>query len=115
MKIPIIDFSEIIMLLLMIFLYIGILILGKHKQKSIIPGILLLSFILILIGHAGEYLIIDKIHQLELTSTLVTCIAWDLLFIFLSVIAYLWVDEEEVKAGKKKSIDDNLKWFWSKN
>ena len=38
----------------------------------------------------------------------------DLIFIFLSFISYLWVDDIEVKAGKKKSIDNSLEWFWNK-
>ena len=32
--------------------------------------------------------------------------------IFISYASYLWVDDVETKAKKKKSIDNSLEWFW---
>ena len=38
----------------------------------------------------------------------------DFVFIFLSFISYLWIDDIQAKVEKKKSIDDSLSWFWAK-
>ena len=40
-------------------------------------------------------------------------IIFDLVFIFLSFISYLWIDDVEAKVKKKKVIDNSLDWFWS--
>ena len=46
----------------------------------------------------------------DLTFTMVL----DLIFVLLSFIGYLWVDDIEAKVKKKKSIDNSLDWFWNK-
>ena len=50
----------------------------------------------------------------ELISTLYKCITFDFLFILMSFISYLWVDDMEARLKKKKSIDNSLDWFWKK-
>ena len=36
------------------------------------------------------------------------------IFVFLSFISYLWIDDIEAKERKVKSIDNSLEWFWKK-
>ena len=47
-------------------------------------------------------------------STAATCIAIDLVFVFISFISYLWMDDIEAKERKQKVIDSSLDWFWKK-
>ncbi len=63
------------------------------------------------------------IHSIQLATkgltdvehgTILGCITVDLLMIFISFFAYLWVDDIASKFYKKKSIDNSLDWFWNK-
>ena len=38
----------------------------------------------------------------------------DFVFIFLSFISYLWIDEIQAKVENIKSIDNSLDWFWKR-
>ena len=49
-----------------------------------------------------------------LKSILTKSITFDAIMIFLSYVAYLWVDDIEAKEKNKKSIDNSLEWFWKK-
>ena len=41
-------------------------------------------------------------------------ITFDLVFVFLSFISYLWIDDIEARAKNKKSLDNSLDWLWKK-
>ena len=110
---PIINFSKPLSILIGIILFILVLYLAKENKKAWIIGALLFTFIGILLGHTIEFLTIAK--DSTVTYSAVTASATiDLVFIFLSFITYLWIDDIEAKNGKKKSIDDSLQWFWNK-
>ena len=49
-----------------------------------------------------------------LISTIYHCIAFDLIYILIGFISYLWVDDLVAKKKKIKSYDDSLSWFWNK-
>ena len=61
-------------------------------------------------AHAVDNSEISEETYHALTVSLVV----DFVFIFLSFISYLWVDDIQTKVEKKKSIDDSLNWFWAK-
>jgi len=50
----------------------------------------------------------------EVLSNISFTMIFDLIFILLSFISYLWIDDIEAKVKKKKSIDNSLDWFWNK-
>ena len=50
----------------------------------------------------------------EIRATYIYTIVFDLIFVLISFISYLWIDDIEAKLKKKKSIDDSLDWFWKK-
>ena len=74
---------------------------------------MLLAFLTIIVGHSIEFVMVQDPTG-QITSTLANCIAVDFVFIFLSFIAYLWMDDIEAKDRKLKSIDNSLDWFWKK-
>lgn len=104
--------SEPLTLLLILMLTIFVIILGKETKKAFIPAILLFSFLIVLIVHTAQLLGIFGL--LEQDAVLTRCIVWDFVFILLSFISYLWIDDIDAKAHNKKSIDNSLDWFWNK-
>ena len=110
---PIINFSSAVTVLLSLVLFLLVLILGKETHKSAIPAAMLFVFLLILVAHCMELMLIKDITESVYTS-LTRSILVDFVFIFLSFISYLWIDDIQAKVEKKKSIDDSLSWFWAK-
>ena len=110
---PFINFTNTTTLLLALVLFVLTLFLGKETHKSEIPAIMLFVFLILLVCHAIEIGAIPNISE-ETHFELSRCILVDFIFIFLSFISYLWIDEIQSKVEKKKSIDNSLDWFWKK-
>lgn len=108
---PLINFTEPLAILTALTLFLLVLFLARETKKSIFLAIMLGIFLLIIVGHSIEFSISN---ELEIQNIYAKCITLDFIFIFLSFISYLWIDDIEAKAGKKKSVDDSLNWFWSK-
>jgi len=109
---PMINFSDPLSVFIALLLFVLILWFSKQSKRSVLTGIMLFFFIAMLIGHSTQF----AIEGLESpnTTSVIYSIIYDLVFILLSFISYLWMDEIEAKAKKKRSIDNSLKWFWSK-
>lgn len=110
---PFIDFSNTVTILLALLLFILVLFLGKETHKSAIPAVMLFVFLILLICHSMELIVIKDMTEATYQS-LTRSIVVDFIFIFLSFISYLWIDDIQSKVEKKKSIDNSLDWFWSK-
>lgn len=110
---PVINFTNPTLVLLGLILFLLVLYLGREVKKAWVIGLMLFAFLGLLIGHAVEFITFAG-NGGELHQTLLVCSTVDLIFIFLSFISYLWVDDIETKLGKKKSIDNSLEWFWNK-
>ena len=110
---PLINFTNPLSIILALILFVLVILLAKETKKSIFPCIMLGIFLTILIGHAIEFYFIDASIEGAVT-TIAFCIAVDFAFILISFFSYLWIDDIETKAIKKKSIDNSLDWFWSK-
>ena len=110
---PFINFSDSLTVLLALVLFVLTLFLGKETHKSAIPAAMLGVFLVILVIHVAELMLIADMTD-EVYNALTTSILVDFVFIFLSFISYLWIDDVQARIEKKKSIDDSLNWFWSK-
>lgn len=110
---PVINFTNPTLILLGLILFLLVLYLGREVKKAWVIGIMLFVFLGLLIGHAFEFITFAEKGG-QLYKTLLLCSIVDFIFIFLSFISYLWVDDIETKIGKKKSIDNSLEWFWNK-
>ena len=110
---PFIDFTNPLTVLVALILFLLVLFLAKHTKRSMIIGIMLFTFLAIITGHTVE-LTMMGIDESITVSTIATCITVDFVFILLSFLSYLWIDELEAKEMKKRSIDNSLDWFWSK-
>lgn len=110
---PMINFTNPLTLLVITLIYVLILILSKETKKSVIAAIMLFTFVALLIVHTIMYITGDSLTSAVLSDITFTMV-FDLIFVLLSFIAYLWVDNIEAKVKKKKSIDNSLDWFWDK-
>lgn len=110
---PIINFTNTTTLLLALVLFVLTLILGKETKKSGIPATMLFIFLILLVSHAVEMGVITNMTE-EVHLQISRSILVDFIFIFISFLSYLWIDEIQAKIENKKSIDDSLNWFWKK-
>ena len=110
---PMINFSNPLILLIATLVFILVLILAKETKKSVITGIMLFVFVGLLIFHTAWFLTMPNRTE-ENVSSLIFTIVFDLIFVLISFIGYLWIDDIEAKEKKKTSIDNSLDWFWSK-
>ena len=110
---PMINFTNPVILLVVTLIYVLVLILSKETKKSAIAAIMLFAFVAILVVHTIMYITGDSLSS-DVLSDITFTMVFDLIFVLLSFIAYLWVDDIEAKLKKKKSIDNSLDWFWGK-
>lgn len=105
-----INFSNPMTLLIATILFVLVVLLAKETKKSAITAVMLFVFVAMLIIHTIIYLT----GNTENVSSMIFTVIFDLIFVLISFISYLWIDDIEAKEKKKKSIDDSLNWFWGK-
>lgn len=110
---PIINFSNPFSIFIGVVLFVLVLYLAKENKKAWITGAMLFAFIGLLVFHTIEFALLGSDSQ-EVYKAITISAGVDLLFVFLSFISYLWVDDMEAKEGIRKSIDNSLDWFWNK-
>ena len=110
---PMINFSNPLTLLIATLIFVLVLILAKETKKSAITAIMLLVFVGLLVFHTFSFITMPNRTQ-DINSQLTFSVVFDLIFVLVSFIAYLWIDDIEAKEKKKKSIDNSLDWFWEK-
>lgn len=98
-------------LLLSLFLTICLIYLGKQAKNAYLPMLTLIVFLILLVMHGIQFLILPVGYE-EMIPQLSKCLTVDFVMIFISYASYLWIDDIEAKAKKKKSIDNSLEWFW---
>lgn len=97
--------------LIALFVTVCFIYIGKEGKNAKVPLMPLIVFLILLVMHGIQFLTLPFGYE-EMAQSLGKCLAVDFVMILLSYISYLWVDEIEAKAKKKKSIDNSLKWFW---
>ena len=110
---PMINFTNPVTLLVVALLFVLVLILAKETKKSVLTAIMLFVFVALLVVHTIMYTTGTELEEAVLSDLIFTMV-FDLIFVLLSFVSYLWVDDIEAKFKKKKSIDNSLDWFWNK-
>lgn len=110
---PFINFTNVATMLLTLVVFLLALVLSKETKKSGIIATMLSVFLIILVCHAVELGTISNITE-EMHYAITRSILVDFIFIFLSFISYLWIDEIQAKVENIKSIDNSLDWFWKR-
>ena len=99
--------------IIVITIAISVIIFLSKVAKMEWPIVIsMIGFIGCLIYHT---LFLDKLDKgSEIISTIYHCIAFDMIYILILFISYLWVDDIVAKNKNIKSYDDSLNWFWNK-
>jgi len=100
-----------IILVVSLFITMCFVYIGKESKNAYVALLPLVVFIILLLMHGIQFLILPIQYE-EMAPVLGKCLAVDFIMILLSYICYLWIDDIEAKAKKKKSIDNSLEWFW---
>lgn len=108
-----INFADPLILLVGALLFVLVLILAKETKRSSIIAIMLFAFTMLLILHTITFLTNATLAK-EDVSNLIYTMVFDLIFVLIAFISYLWIDDIEAKEKKKKSMDNSLNWFWEK-
>lgn len=98
-------------LLLSLFITMCLVYIGKEAKNAYVPLMALIVFLILLILHGIQLLILPVQYE-SMVGALSKCLLVDFVMIFIAYASYLWVDDVETKAKKKKSIDNSLEWFW---
>ena len=103
-----------ITLILLLIATLLLIFLGKEIKKPHAPAFALIFFLILVIIHSVQLGVLPEANYDANRSTLLSCLVVDLVMIFISFFAYLWIDDIASKFYKKKSIDNSLDWFWNK-
>ena len=106
--------AEPIMILIYTLIIAGMIFVSKETKNAAIIFVILFAVIFMLVNHT---LMLDNLNpetQKEQISEIYHCIGMDLIYLLLTFISYLWVDDISAKKHNKKSYDDSLSWFWEK-
>ena len=98
-------------ILIALLITVLFIVLGKEFKKSYLPVIGLSIFLILILMHTFQSLVLKDLYYKAIATK---SLAIDAVMIFLSYFAYLWVDDIEAKEKNKKSIDNSLDWFWKK-
>ena len=111
--IPLINLSDPFSILVATVLFVLILFLARETKRKMVVGLLLVAFLVIIMGHTFEFFTLPDLPESTVTAVL-RSIAMDFIFIFISFISYLWIDDVESKEKDIKSLNNSLDWFWKK-
>lgn len=101
--------SEPMILLLITFITVALIILGRKLELPVLPVIVVIYSLGLLIYHT-----VGLNFKPENVAPYYFSIAADLIMLFLGFITYLWVDDIVAKNKNLKSYGDILSWFWDK-
>ena len=89
-----INFTNPLILLVAVIFYIIFIVLSKQTRKSIVMLIPLFIFAFLLISHTITYITGNTLSEDTLSQLFYTMI-FDVVFMFISFIGYLWIDDIE--------------------
>lgn len=101
-------------MIIFVTLAIGATIVFAQKvQKPLIVAVLIILNLALLIYHS--YVLNTIPEGLEAAiSQVYLFIAMDFLWLLISFLAYLWIDDMAARKFNRKSYDNSLSWFWEK-
>lgn len=107
----IINISNPVTLILLLIVLLGVVFLGKTSNKSILPGIALGVLSILLVYYA---VILRNPNYAEQLKVIYNCLATNFVFLLITFLSYLWVDNAEAKLKNKKMYKTGLEWFFEK-
>ena len=84
-----------------------IIFLSRKTEKTMCLIFLIVYTLILLMMHSTQKTVTQELVHAKYIS-----IAFDLIFLFLSFISFLWIDDINSKKKNLKSYDNSLSWFW---
>lgn len=91
----------------------SVVFISKKSESGFLIAILIFLIIGVLIYHSVALESLPSLNQTAI-SGVYHCIAIDLIFLLITFVSYLWIDDIIAKKKQLKSYDDSLSWFWNK-
>lgn len=92
---------------------VAVIALARKTEKSTLPAILIVLYLGLLLYHSYVLNELPRIFT-EGISQIYLCLAMDFVWLLLSFLGYLWIDDIVAIKFKKKSYDNSMAWFWDK-
>ena len=102
-----------LVIILITFLTVGVIAFARKIEKPGFPGALILVNLALLLYHVYILNSLPVIFESRI-SQMYLCIAMDFLWLLISFLGYLWIDDIKATKLNKKSYDNSLSWFWNK-
>ena len=92
---------------------VAVIALSRKMEKPTLPAILIVLYLGLLLYHSYVLNELPRVFT-EGISQLYLCLAMDFIWLLLSFLGYLWIDDIVAIKFRKKSYDNSLAWFWDK-
>lgn len=107
------DTANYLQIFIITFATVGVIALARKAEIATLPGILIIVNLGLLLYHS---FVLNSVAQslTEQISHLYLCLAMDFLWLLLSFLGYLWIDDIAAIKFHKKNYDNSFAWFWDK-
>lgn len=105
--------SSTVLILVITLATVGVIVLGRKTEKALFPGILILVNLALLMYHSYVLNNLPQFMETQIAQVYL-CLAMDFLWLLISFLGYLWIDDRVAIKFNKKSYDNSLSWFWDK-
>lgn len=100
-------------IILITFVTVGVIAISKKTEKPAFSGTMIVIFLGILLYHTYIINHLPAIFEDQISQTYL-CLAMDFLWLLISFLGYLWIDDIRGIKLRKKNYDNSMAWFWSK-
>lgn len=91
----------------------GVIAFARKTEKPVYPAILIVINLVLLLYHTYILNRLPSYFELKISQTYL-CLAMDFLWLLMSFLGYLWIDDIKAIKLNKKSYDNSMAWFWNK-
>lgn len=104
---------DVLMIGIVTLIMVLVIVFARKIENTILPSFLILLNLALLVYHTYivNYL---PVGLEDAISRVYMYIATDFLWILISFLAYLWIDDISARKFNKKSYDNSISWFWDK-
>lgn len=92
---------------------VGVIAFARKVEKPIFPGVLIVVNLFLLLYHTYVLNTLPAYLEQRISQTYL-CLAMDFLWLLISFLGYLWIDDIRAVKFNKKSYDNSMSWFWNK-
>lgn len=92
---------------------VGVIAFSKKTEKPAFLGALIIAYLGMLLYHTYILNHLPAIFEQQISNTYL-CLAMDFLWLLISFLGYLWIDDIRGIKLQKKNYDNSMAWFWSK-